>query len=53
MRKLRNIYYLRFGSKIRPGFATATSSLTPSLSLPLSGCRGKKMRGEGELSPFI
>ena len=52
MRKLRNIGYLRFGSKIRQGFAAATLSLTPPLSLPLSGCRGKKMRGEGELSPL-
>ena len=47
MRKLRNIYYLRFGSKIRQGFAVATPSLTPPLSLPLCGCRGKKMRGRG------
>ena len=44
---MRNIYYLRFGSKIRWGFAAATPSLTPPLSLPLSGCRGKKMRGRG------
>ena len=53
MRKLRNIYYLRFGSKIRQSFAAATPSLTPPLSLPLSGCRGKQMRGEGEAQPFI
>ena len=33
---LRNIYYLRFGSKIQQGFAAATPSLTPPLSpLPL------------------
>ena len=32
MTKLRNIGYLRFGSKIRQGFAVATPSLTPHLS---------------------
>ena len=32
MTKLRNIGYLRFGSKIRQGFAIATPSLTPRLS---------------------
>ena len=32
MTKLRNIGYLRFGSKIRLGFAVATLSLTPRLS---------------------
>ena len=32
MTKLRNIGYLRFGSKIRQGFAVATLSLTPRLS---------------------
>ena len=53
MRKLRNIYYLRLGSKIRQGFAVTTLSLTLPLSLPLSGCRGKQMRGEGEGNPFI
>ena len=53
MTKLRNIGYLRFGSKIRQGFAAATPSLTPPLSLPLSGCRGKQTRGEGEAQPFI
>ena len=53
MTKLRNIYYLRLGSKIRQGFAVTTLSLTPPLSLPLSGCRGKQMRGEGEGNPFI
>ena len=31
MRKLRNIYYLWFGSKIRQGFTVATPSLTPPL----------------------
>ena len=32
MTKLRNISYLRFGSKIRQGFAVATLFLTPRLS---------------------
>ena len=32
MTKLRNIGYLRFGSKIWQGFAVATPSLTPHLS---------------------
>ena len=32
MTKLRNIDYLRFGSKIRQDFAVATLSLTPRLS---------------------
>ena len=31
MTKLRNIGYMRFGSKIRQGFAVATPSLTPRL----------------------
>ena len=31
MTKLRNIGYLRFGSKIRQGIAVATPSLTPRL----------------------
>ena len=31
MTKLRNICYLRFGSKIRQGFTVATPSLTPRL----------------------
>ena len=33
MRKLRNIGYLRFGSKIRQGFTGRITSLTPPLSL--------------------
>ena len=33
MRKLRNIGYLRFGSKILQGFAGFFTSLTPPLSL--------------------
>ena len=32
MTKLRNIGYLRFGSKIQQGFVVATPSLTPCLS---------------------
>jgi len=32
MTMLRNIGYLRFGSKIQQGFAIATLSLTPHLS---------------------
>ena len=33
MTKLRNIGYQRFGSKIRQGFASGITSLTPPLSL--------------------
>ena len=33
MRKLRNIGYLRFRSKIRQSFAGGITSLTPPLSL--------------------
>ena len=33
MKKLRNIGYLRFGSKIRQDFAGGITSLTPPLSL--------------------
>ena len=33
MTKLRNIGYLRFGSKIRQGFAGGITSLTPPLSI--------------------
>ena len=33
MTKLRNIGYLRFGFKIRQGFAGGITSLTPPLSL--------------------
>ena len=33
MIKLRNIGYLQFGSKIRQGFASGITSLTPPLSL--------------------
>ena len=33
MRKLRNISYLRFGSKIRQDFAGGITSFTPPLSL--------------------
>ena len=45
MTKLRNIGYLRFGSKILQGFAGFLTSLTPPLS-PLSGSRGQKMRAQ-------
>ena len=55
MRKLRNIYYLRFGFKIRQGFAGGITSITPPLSpSPLSGSRGQEMRVRGkELSFYI
>ena len=33
MTKLRNIGYMRFGSKIRQGFAGGITSLTPPISL--------------------
>ena len=33
MRKLRNIGYLRFGSKVQQGFAGGITSLTPPLFL--------------------
>ena len=46
MTKLRNIGYLRFGSKILQGFAGFFTSLTPPLSL--SGSRGQKMRAQRE-----
>ena len=42
MTKLRNIGYLRFGSKIRQGFAVVTPSLTPRLSC---GCCLLQMQG--------
>ena len=41
MRKLRNIGYLRFGSKIQQGFAGGITSLTPPLS-PLSDLVDRK-----------
>ena len=44
-RKLRNIYCLRLGSKIRQGFAVTTPSLTPPLSLPLFGCANERGGG--------
>ena len=56
MRKLRNIGYLQFGSKIRQDFAGGITSLTPplSLSLSLSGSRGQEMRVRGKgLSFYI
>ena len=55
MTKLRNIDYLRFGSKIRQGFASGITSITPPLSpSPLSGSRGQEMRVRGKgLSFYI
>ena len=54
MRKLRNIGYLRFGSKIQQGFAGGITSLIPHLSLYLSGSRGQEMRVRGKgLSFYI
>ena len=48
MTKLRNIGYLRFGSKILQGFA-GFLPLSPLLSpSPLSGSRGQKMRAQRE-----
>ena len=52
MTKLRNIGYLRFGSKIRQGFAGGITSLTPPLS-PLSRSHGHKMRARGKGQSFI
>ena len=42
MRKLRNIGYLRFDSKIRQGFTGGIISLTPPLSLPSLDLVGRK-----------
>ena len=42
MTKLRNIGYLRFGSKIRQDFAGGITSLTPPLSLPSLDLMGTK-----------
>ena len=52
MTKLRNIGYLRFGSKILQGFAgflPPSPFLSPS---PLSGSRGQKMRTQREGAEF-
>ena len=52
MTKLRNIGYLRFGSKILQGFAgflPPSPLLSPS---PLSGSRGQKMRAQTEGAEF-
>ena len=52
MTKLRNIGYLRFGSKIRQGFAVElppSPLLSPS---PLSRSRGQKMRAQREEAEF-
>ena len=54
MRKLRNIGYLRFGPKIRQGFAGGITSLTLLSPSPLSGSRGQEMRVRGKgLSFYI
>ena len=42
MKMLRNIGYMRFGSKIRQGFAGGITSLTPPLSLPSLDLVGRK-----------
>ena len=52
MIKLRNISYLRFGSKIlqaSPVFLPPSPLLSPS---PLSGSRGQKMRAQREGAEF-
>ena len=49
MTKLRNIGYLRFGSKIRQGFAVATLSLTPRFPFSLYGCCLLKIQVWGDL----
>ena len=52
MRKLRNIGYLRFGSKIRQGFAGGITSLTPPLSLSplwISWTRNEDVREGAQL----
>ena len=49
MTKLRNIGYLRFGSKILQGFAGFFLPPSPLLSpSPFSGSRGQKMRAQRE-----
>ena len=54
MIKLRNIGYLRFGSKIRQGFAVATPSLTPRLSFfPLWMLFAANACMRGDLSFYI
>ena len=56
MTKLRNIGYLRFGSKIRQGFAVATPSLTPRLSffpLWMLFAANAGVGGPGGTSAFI
>ena len=53
MTKLRNICYLRFGSKIRQGFAVATPSLTPRLSFFSLWMLVAANAGVGGTSAFI
>ena len=55
MRKLRNIGYVRFGSKIWQGFAGGITSLTPPLSLSplwISWARNEGAREEAQLLYF-
>ena len=49
MTKLRNIGYMRFGSKIRQGFAVATLSLTHVSPFSLYGCCLLQMQVWGDL----
>ena len=52
MTKLRNIGYLRFGSKIRQGFAGGITSLTPPLSLTplwISWAENEDTEGRGRV----
>ena len=50
MKMLRNIGYMRFGSKIRQGFAGGITSLTPPLSLsPLWISWAKNEGAEGRV----
>ena len=53
MTKLRNIGYLRFGSKILQGFAVATLSLTLRLSFSLNECCLLQMQVWGDLCFYI
>ena len=53
MTKLRNIDYLRFGSKIRQGFAVATLSLTLRLSFSPQWMLFVANAGVGDLCFYI